>query len=180
LDPARSPFGNLFNAENDPATWHGTTHELLINFKPRTKSGTELYTQIHADYRDSASPDLSECAVVDGWLTTTRRTRGTQTKDYGPVNWDSSSKVPTLTPIKPRPHSDENIDGKVRQTLFFSGMRSVTGANDPLWNVRAFQSAMTGHKGYVAYPLMCAIFQFVMDRIIEDEPVATPAPLIRQ
>jgi hypothetical protein len=52
-------------------------------------------------------------------------------------------------------------------------MRSITGANDPFWNVRAFQSAMTNHDGYVSYPLICSIFQFVMDKITDD---AVPVP----
>jgi hypothetical protein len=76
LDPMRSPFGKLFNEEQNPATWYGTTHELLINFIARGKSGQEIYTQIQANYLDAAAPDKSECAVVDNWLTTARRTRG--------------------------------------------------------------------------------------------------------
>ena len=96
------------------------------------------------------------------------------------VNWDSSSTLPTLTAIRPRPGSDENIDGQIRQMLFFSGMRAITGANDPFWNVRAFQTAMTNHSGYVSYPLMCSIFQFVMDKITDDKPTAEPAPVAQQ
>lgn len=176
LDPMRSPFGKLFNEEQNPATWYGTTHELLINFIARGKSGQEIYTQIQANYLDAAAPDKSECAVVDNWLTTARRTRGTPS-GHGPVNWDSSSTLPTLTPIRPRPGSDENINGQIRQMLFFSGMRAITGANDPFWNVRAFQTAMTNHSGYVSYPLMCSIFQFVMDKITDDKPNAVPAPV---
>jgi hypothetical protein len=117
--------------------------------------------------------------VADNWLTTARRTRGTQT-GHGPVNWDSSSTAPSLTPIKPRPASDENISGQIRQTLFFSGMRSITGANDPFWNVRAFQSAMTNHSGYVSYPLMCTIFQLVMDKVTDDKPADARAPVAQQ
>jgi hypothetical protein len=179
LDPVRSPFGKLFNEENDPATWHGTTHELLINFIARGKTGQAIYTQIQATYLDAASLDKSECAVADNWLTMARRTRGTQT-GHGPVNWDSSGIAPSLTPVKPRPGSDENISGQIRQTLFFSGMRSITGANDPFWNVRAFQSAMTNHSGYVSYPLMCTIFQLVMDKVTEDKPADTRAPVAQQ
>jgi hypothetical protein len=81
---------------------------------------------------------------------------------------------PNLTGIRLRPDNPvENIEGQFRQTLYFAGMRSITGANDPFWNVRAFQSAMTNHDGYVSYPLICSIFQFVMDKITDD---AVPVP----
>jgi hypothetical protein len=33
---------------------------------------------------------------------------------------------------------------------------------------------MTNHDGYVSYPLICSIFQFVMDKIT-DEAVVPPS-----
>jgi len=175
LDPVRSPFGGVFGGESDPATWVGTTHELLINFRSKEPSSEDIYKAIAANYRGAASPD-SQCDTVDGWLTAARRMRGIK-NEYGRfVNWDSDgdSPSPALTPIRPSPDKYVNISGQMRQTLFFSGMRSITGANDPFWNVRAFQSAMTEHGGYVSYPLMCTIFQFVMDDITADTPSSSP------
>jgi hypothetical protein len=184
VDPMRPPYGLLDGRENDPATWFGTTHELLINAKRKQKppgeesSGTET-----ASYIDAGSPEKSECAVVDHWLTTARmkyahiqRAGGTR------VNWDSGwssnrggklvpgdPNQPNLTKIRFRPDDPPNhIEGQIRQTLYFSGMRSIIGANDPFWNIRAFESAMTSHNGYVSYPLICSIFQFVMDKVTDD------------
>ena len=190
VDPMRPPYGLLNGRENDPATWFGTTHELLINAKRKQKppgeesSGTET-----ASYTDAGSPEKSECAVVDHWLTTARtkyahiqRAGGTR------VNWDSGwssnrggklvpgdPNQPNLTKIRFRPDDPPtHIEGQIRQTLYFSGMRSIVGANDPFWNIRAFESAMTSHNGYVSYPLICSIFQFVMDKVTDDTAGLSP------
>jgi hypothetical protein len=171
LDPVRAPFGNLFS-ENDPATWYGTTHELLIDYQTPGQPGSGAYKHGETKYADAASFDKSGCAVVDNWLTTARHTQGTP-KSYGVVNWDSRKSAHSyLTPVRIGP--DEAILGQIRQTLFFSGMRSITGANDPFWNMRAYQTAMTGHNGFVSYPLICSIFQFVMDDIT-GKPAEAPA-----
>ena len=185
LDPMRAPFGELFGDANDPATWYGTTHELLTNFKTRAGSGQNPYATILAQYADAASAEKSECAVVDGWLWTAR-SRGELTSTRGRVNWDSGYSIErngkivppsdndfNVTKIRPRPDDPtRHIESQVRQTLFFSGMRNIAGANDPFWNVRAFQSAMTNHNGYVSYPLICSIFQFVMDDITKENVAA--------
>jgi hypothetical protein len=191
VDPMRPAYGLLYGRENDPATWTGTTHEFLINSLVRQKPpGEESDLTLTAHYIDAGSPEKSECAVVDKWLSTVRtdvKYSHPQREGGAFVNWDSgwsrirSGKVvpgepgkPNLTGIRLRPDNPvENIEGQFRQTLYFGGMRSITGANDPFWNVRAFQSAMTNHDGYVSYPLICSIFQFVMDKITDD---AVPVP----
>jgi hypothetical protein len=184
VDPMRAPFGLLDGSENDPATWIGTTHELLINAQRKEKPPGEETSQTEtASYLDAGSPERSECAVVDNWLTTARtKYAHVQRKGGALVNWDSGwsslrngklvagdPNQPNLTRIRFRPEDPPNhVEGQIRQTLYFSGMRSITGANDPFWNVRAFESAMTNHNGYVSYPLICSIFQFVMDKITDD------------
>jgi hypothetical protein len=191
LDPARSPYGQLVNVENDAATWYGTTHELLINFQRKAAPGEDVYKPILARYVDAASPDKSECAVIDNWLSIARTQRGTLT-NHGMVNWDSgwSSRTrvpgkvvagitnqPNLTRIRPRLNDpDQHVESQIRQTLYFSGMRNIAGPNDPFWNVRAFESAMTNHNGYVSYPLICTIFQFVMDKATADNISAAQTP----
>jgi hypothetical protein len=180
VDPVRPAHGLLFGRENDPATWTGTTHEFLINSIVKQKPpGEETEDSSTAHYIDAGSPDKSECAVVDKWLSTVRtdvRYSHPQRTTGAFVNWDSGSSHarPGLTGVRLRPgNRSENIEGQFRQTLYFAGMRSITGANDPFWNVRAFESAMTNHNGYVSYPLICSIFQFVMDKVTDD---AAPVP----
>jgi hypothetical protein len=195
VDPVRAPYGHLPGTEIDPATWFGTTHEFLINAqKKQRRPGEESQSTDPADidtarYIDASSPEKSECAVVDSWLSTARTKYAHHQRDGGAlVNWDSgwstvtTGKVlpgdpsqPNLTKIRPRPDDPENhIEGQFRQTLYFSGMRSITGANDPFWNIRAFESAMTNHDGYVSYPLICSMFQFVMDKVTDDAAVPRP------
>ena len=192
VDPMRASYGHLNGIENDPATWIGTTHELLINAQRKQRPpGEETPQSETASYLDAASPERSECAIVDHWLTTARtKYAHVQRKGGALVNWDSgwsSGKTgkmlpgdptqPNLTRIRFRPDDPaSHIEGQIRQTLFFAGMRSITGAHDPFWNVRAFESAMTSHNGYVSYPLICSIFQFVMDEITDDAAGSPPWP----
>lgn len=192
VDPMRPPFGLLIGRENDPATWFGTTHELLINAKRKQRPpGEESSGTDTASYVNASSPVNSECAVVDNWLTTARTKYAHPQRTGTLVNWDSgwsSGRIPgklvpgdpnqpNLTKIRFRPDDPpSHIEGQIRQTLFFSGMRSITGANDPFWNIRAFESAMTSHNGYVSYPLICTIFQFVMDKVTDDTAGSPPKP----
>jgi hypothetical protein len=192
VDPMRAPYGRL-NSANDPATWIGTTHEFLINAMGkrqvppkerwlRIKAGTERTPDAEtASYEDAASPIKSECDAVDGWLIAARK--------GGKASWDSGwsnrrgnrilpSNEPNLTHIRYLPDDAKlYVEGQFRQNLYASGMRPITGANDPFWNVRAFESAMTNHDGYISYPLICSIFQFVMDKITDESAAASlPKP----
>jgi hypothetical protein len=188
VDPMRPPFGTLNGRESDPATWFGATHELMINAQRKQKPPGEMTAGTDtAFYLDAGYPDRSECAVVDHWLTTARTKYSTvQRRGGARVNWDSGfsgpkggkvvpgiSNQPNLTKIRYRPDDwSSHVEGQIRQTLYFSGMRSITGANDPFWNVRAFESAMTSHNGYVSYPLICSLFQFVMDKVTGDAEIS--------
>ena len=191
VDPMRAPYGQLTEA-NDSATLIGTTHEFLINAmgrkqKPPSPRGLRVTAPTDqtpdaetASYEDAASPLNSQCDTVDGWLIAARK-RGNAKWDSGWSNLSRDGKFspgsePNLTHIRFLPNDARlYVEGQFREDLFVSGMRPITGSNDPFWNVRAFESAMTNHDGYVSYPLICSIFQFVMDKIT-DEPAAAPAP----
>jgi hypothetical protein len=188
VDPMRAPYGLLTGA-NDAATFIGTTHEFLINAMgkkqeppaPRAFRAPKVQPPDAetASYQDAASPLNSECDTVDGWLIAARK-RGHAKWDSGWSNLSrdgqfSPGSEPNLTHIRFLPTDAKlYVEGQYRQDLFVSGMRPITGRNDPFWNVRAFESAMTNHDGYVSYPLICSIFQFVMDKIT-DEAVVPPS-----
>lgn len=191
VDPMRAPYGQL-NSANNPATWIGTTHEFLINAMGRKQKPPkarwlrvkdlkdETPDAETASYEDAASPIKSECDRVDGWLIAARK--------GGKASWDSGwsnrrgnkilpGKEPNLTHIRYLPDDAKlYVEGQFRQDLYASGMRPITGANDPFWNVRAFESAMTNHNGYISYPLICTIFQFVMDKITDEAAASPPKP----
>jgi hypothetical protein len=46
------------------------------------------------------------------------------------------------------------------------GMHAITEPNDPFWNVRALDTALSEHGGYVTTPLICALDQLAMDNIV--------------
>jgi hypothetical protein len=168
LDPTRPPFGSFSDAKWQAATWYGTTHELIVN---EVKQGQD------ATYRNAANPDLSECAVVDNWLWQARARRLGEMNNFG-IGWDSgysrirNGRVITtasdnnLTPVRPRPTEKEgHIESQFRHGLGFSGMGPIVAANDPLWNIRAYDTALWEHGGYISYPFICAIDQLVMDDV---------------
>jgi hypothetical protein len=185
----RAPFVQL-TEENDSATFIGTTHEFLINAmgkKQRPPASRALRMNepkeqipdaATASYEDAASPQNSECDTVDGWLVTARK-RGNAKWDSGWSNLTRDGQFlpgsePNLTHIRFLPDNPKlYVEGQFRQDLFVSGMRPITGPNDPFWNARAFESAMTNHNGYISYPLICSIFQFVMDKITDEPAVAS-------
>lgn len=46
-----------------------------------------------------------------------------------------------------------------------AGMAAITRANDPFWNVRAFDNALSEHGGYMLSSFICALNQLVLDDI---------------
>jgi hypothetical protein len=167
LDPLRPPFGAIRPASY-AATSYGTTHEFIINQNPGHGTG----------YQDAADPYHSECAIADHWLWNARLREA----DGNGNSWDSGyssgtsapGDPPNLTPVRPRATVREgHVESQFRHGYLHSGMQPITRANDPFWNVRAFDTAMKRHDGYVSYPLMCAIHQLVLDDIAA--PVVAPA-----
>ena len=170
VDPVRPPFGDLYGAQVAPATWYGTTHELLIGILPGADQ---------TKYTNSTDSRKSECAIVNNWLWIARTKRSVGRYH---VNWDSGYSVikngkiiwrgedeVNLTPIRPRPdYTFDHIESQIRQLLYGAGTRNITSANDPFWNIRAFDTAIADHNGYANYPLMCVLFQFIMDDIADE------------
>jgi hypothetical protein len=182
-DPLRPPYGRL-NQWKRAATDYGTTHELIVN--QEYVDGTK--------YTNAALPHLSECAVVDHWLWEARN-------DAAPhgTGWDSGytqftrygelvgTRPRARIPIRPRTSANlGHLEIQIRHGHLHGGIAPIVRANDPFWNVRAFDTALKEHDGYVSYPLICAINQLVMDDVASarnpsvaeaPEPMAsTPMP----
>jgi hypothetical protein len=172
LDPTRPPFGFFGNMGSLSATWYGTTHELIMN--------QSLHDIL---YHNAIDPELSACAIVDHWLWQARHRQGIQFS----AKWDSgysrhgvddpARSDRNLTPVRQKSETDARTDYRIesqfRHGLYASGMAPIVAANDPLWNVRAFDTALWQHGGYVSYPLICTIHQLVMDQVAE--PMTTSA-----
>ena len=49
---------------------------------------------------------------------------------------------------------------------------SVASSRSPFWNVRALDTAIKDHHGWVSYPMWCAINQLVLDDVTARRPGA--------
>jgi hypothetical protein len=45
------------------------------------------------------------------------------------------------------------------------GTAAIVRANDPFWNIRAFDNALSKHDGFRLSSFICAMHQLVMDEI---------------
>jgi hypothetical protein len=170
LDPMRPPYGHYGFYNRQSPEPYGTTHEIVLN------NSVGHFTR----YLNAAQPYRSECAIVDHWLWNAKTGRG-----LGPLTsgWDSGwsrvrpdgsisphPQTPNLTPVRPRTTKEGHLETQFRQYLSQAGTQSVVHANDPFWNVRAFDTVIDGHSGFVSYPLICSINQMVMDDIASKPP----------
>jgi hypothetical protein len=167
LNPLRPPFGHLLGESFIPSTDFGTTHELTVNQPLTATEQAEDYGKRQYSY--AAHPVYSECDRSNGWLLSARK----RNSPFGAM-WDSGYKGGSdqhddknLTPVR-NPKSGEYVESQFRHGYFRSGMDPIVRANDPFWNVRAFDSAMRDHDGYISYPFICAIHQLVLDDVANE------------
>lgn len=145
----------------------GSTHELSVN-----KSAGK-----RASYQLSATPTMSRCDVANGWLLAVRRDQQAKKWTYGDA-WDYG--------LSPREadgqlEAAENIARGVnpasiqwRHSLNLSHQRdlwSVVSGRSPFWNVRALDTAIREHHGWVNYPMWCALNQMVLDDVVKSGPL---------
>ncbi len=166
LDPTRPPYDRYNNPAWQSPLPFGTTSELVIN---NPIGHPTLYKYAGAAY-------FSECAMVDHWLWKARHN-----PSLAPFEgWDSGyshtrnhqivpdKDTPNVTPIRPRPTDNGHLEIQFRQYLLKSGTQSIITANDPMWNIRAYDNVVALHDGYVSYPLICALNQLVMDDVASE------------
>ena len=149
LDPPRPAAGLLADALPSAAPF-GTTHELL-GLHAAGEEGYHPYASL-ADAK-------IDCPIANRWLT---RARAKQGERYG-MFWDSEDLAAPVPGVsgQGRPAA-EFLHG-----LQLTGIAPITRANDPFWNVRAFDNALSRHDGYRLTSFICAMNQLVMDDITE-------------
>ena len=168
LDPMRPPYGDFTSSNWQSPLPFGATGEVIVN---NNIGHPTLYTNAGSAY-------LSECAVVDHWLWKARHNLTLRPFEgwdsgyshtpppgtgVGPVIPDRDT--PNVTPIRPRPTTNGHLEVQFRQYLLKSGTASIVTSNDPMWNLRAYDTTLAFHGGYVSYPLICALNQLVLDDI---------------
>ncbi|WP_375407681.1 hypothetical protein [uncultured Methylobacterium sp.] len=149
LDPPRPAAGLLADALDSAAPF-GTTHELLC----LNSTGAGAYHP----YATLADAPI-DCPVTNHWLTRAR----TQRRDQNGLLWDSEDLAPSVSGVtgQGRPAA-QFLHG-----LHLTGIAPITRGNDPFWNVRAFDNALSRHDGYRLTSFICAMNQLVMDDITE-------------
>ncbi len=150
LDPPRPAAGVLADALPSAAPF-GTTHELLGLHKP----GSEKHNP-YATLADAAI----DCPVSRDWLTRARERR----KDQYGMFWDSEDLAPPAAGAT----GQGAPTARFLHGLQLSGIAPITRANDPFWNLRAFDNALSRHDGYRLTSFICAMDQLVLDEITSD------------
>jgi hypothetical protein len=145
LDPPRPAAGVLADALPSAAPF-GTTHEL----QGHHASGIEP----HHPYATLADAPI-DCPLSNRWLS---RARAAQKQQYG-LFWDSDNLAAEEPGVAGQgPPSAQFLHG-----LKLTGLAPITRANDPFWNMRAFDNALSRHDGYRLSSFICAVAQLVLD-----------------
>ena len=144
LNPPRPSTDTLAERSTLPFKPFGTTHELI--------GAGDRDSEKPAYYRDIASGAYAACPSAPHWLWRAR----TKQAPFG-SQWDSNELVPLAdgNSAKPAAH--------IVHSYVNAGMLPITRANDPFWNIRAFDNALSEHGGYMLSSFICAIHQFVLD-----------------
>ncbi len=154
LDPPRPADGFPTDFAYSSAAPFGTTHE-LFGLSDRGK-------EMHHPYATLADAAI-ECEPANRWLIRARKAE--QVKPNGTF-WDSQ----TLKPSEPNAVGEGAAAAEFRHGARLSGAAAITRANDPFWNMRAYDTALARHDGYRLSSFICAMNQLVMDDITGAPP----------
>jgi hypothetical protein len=146
LDPPR-PAGGILAQYLISAAPFGTTHELIGAFRGR---------ETHNPYATLADGAIT-CPPANRWL---KRARLQLAEQNGTL-WDSTDLgKPTPGAVGEGSPTAQFVHGFV-----LGGTAPIARANDPFWNMRAFDNALSRHDGYRLTSFICAMNQLVMDDI---------------
>jgi hypothetical protein len=154
LDPPRAAFGTLADKLPSAAPF-GTTHELMGVTKPG-------FEKLHP-YATLADASI-DCPPANRWLV---RARSATPPDQHGMFWDSD-----LAPTTPGAVGEGKPAAHFVHGFNLAGAAPITRANDPFWNMRAFDNALSRHDGYRLSSFICAMNQLVMDDTTGPVPLA--------
>ena len=157
-DPPRAARGATRDAYFSARPF-GTTHELRGRDDAQARYGREdqgVWREIPVDY-DMIAGVYADCPSSEGWLARARA-RQLQTDPSGHATFWESVRAGDRAPALAFQHGFRD-----------AGLSPITRANDPFWNMRAFDSALARHDGYMLSSFICAMNQLAMD-----DPVAVP------
>jgi hypothetical protein len=161
LDPPRSPRGTFrsYGATTKP---FGTTHELRRSDKEWQYGKRKMDPKVPGKelplaYNEIAT-DNASCPVASHWLSRVRSEKKKRENAPYATGWDSNDL--RLIPGKP----EDGVPAlRFIHGFDLSGISPPTRANDPFWNLRAFDTALAAHDGYMLSSFICAVNQLVLD-----------------
>ena len=149
LDVPRHASGSLIDTLLTAKPF-GTTHEI----RGTANAAASL------SYADLPTSSLFQCPISDFWLTRARR------KDTYGTGWSSDELAAPMVDENPNAKS---LSARITHGFELAGMQPITRANDPFWNMRAYDDVVAEHSGFRLSSFICAINQLVMD-----EPTKIP------
>jgi hypothetical protein len=149
LDPPRPPMGQLTSMSILPFRPFGTTHEM---------TGDSDVRPALVPYAQIGSNPGAGCPFATSWLWRARAKRIHDDPNSHGTFWDSNDLDSGRPAVE------------FRQSFAGSGTAEISRANDPFWNIRAFDTALSNHGGYLLSPFICAMEQIVIDRVAEPVP----------
>jgi hypothetical protein len=158
LDPPRHVSGAL---DNDflSARPFGTTHE-LTGWGECGVEKTVPYTRV-------ASSVQAACPSARSWLSRARAQEDPARGRY----WDSRFLAP-----ESGAKGEGRPAARLAHGFTLAGISAITRGNDPFWNVRAFDNALSRHDGYMLSSFICTMFQLALDDVAAPLlPAAVPA-----
>ena len=161
LDPPRPSVGDLTTSYL-PGRPFGTTHQLQ-GYETTGKEKPIAYASI-------GIAKESYCSRATNWLWRARNYLKAQNGTF----WDSNA----LETIDNQGFGGTAPAAEFTHGFSDAGMAAITRANDPFWNIRAFDNALAKHDGYMLSSFICAMNQLVMDNIAAAPSVpSSPMPV---
>ena len=145
----------------------GTTHELSRSDK-KSQYGLRKISDREEDQGKDKEVPLrygeviraeAACPAANNWLSRVKTVKITQDKQPYATNWDTRDLPPSTIVGEGFPAL------RVVHGFDKGGIAPPTRPNDPFWNLRAFDTALAEHNGYLLSSFICAINQLVLDDI---------------
>ncbi|WP_299770876.1 hypothetical protein [uncultured Tateyamaria sp.] len=139
FDPPKG--GKFYRIDGAPV---GTSHEFIVN------EGNKKKTL----YENSGDPMSAGCGSHDGWLTKALQRQKEPFKD----NWDSGYSNSVAKP--PLLNNMRKAELQIRHSLYAQGnhrAESVSQGASPFWNMRALDTAVYDHSGFINFVTLCGI-----------------------
>jgi len=137
----------------------GTLAEYLVSARPFGATheirGTRSRSEAPVDYADIPTTEIAKCPISHNWLT-----RARQNAEPHGTSWDSDRLYRAADAQSPK----KTISARITHGFFLAGIEPITRANDPFWNMRAYDDVLAEHNGYLLSSFICAMNQIVMDR----------------